>query len=232
MPSDGFWLLLITTYTIINTHSLLQPRQIQTNRRSASRTHAPSRPSTSLSVFFANENDKSVSQKNNISQKLTDSNADLLQTLQLKDEALGQAKRAVSSLETALDSAVSNLETMQQQLQRQVEALEGELKINKGELVTTRAQLKNVQFELSNAKDELQNASNARDKLQWALGQSQEEARRSAERVQQLEAYLADMGVESSSVQEKKVEVSVDVCVTCEIHHRTMSSLTNISLHY
>ena len=211
MPS-GLWLLLITTYTIINTHSLLQPQQVQTNRGSTSRTHAPSRPPTSLSVFFANENDKTVSQKNNISQKSIDSNADLLQTLQLKDEALGQAKKAVSSLETALDSAVSNLETMQQQLQRQVKELEGELKTTKGELVSSRAELKNVQFELSNAKDELQNVNNERDRLQWALGQSRDEARKSEERVQQLEAYLAGMGVDASSVQEKKVEVRVDVC--------------------
>jgi chromosome segregation ATPase len=208
MPSQGLWLLLVSTF-IITAQGFSQP-PLNNNRGPSQTLTPPCTSSTALSVFFANENDKKLpSKKNNIAQNATssNSNADLLQTLQLKDEALGQAQRAVSSLESALESAVSNLETMQQQLQRQVKELDEQLKNTKGELASTKTELETVKLELSGAQEELQNVNDARDGLEWALGQSQEEARKAEERVEQLEAYLADMGVDASSVKEKKVEV-------------------------
>ena len=222
MPFRGLRLLFIASI-ITNSHGLVQTSSSQQRRHThshcTSRFLTPTRRSTALSVFFANDNDKKLPNKNNTPQNATSSNADLLQTLQLKDEALGQAQRAVSSLESALESAVSNLETMQQQLQRQVKDLQEDLKGTKGELVSTQNELKSVKLELSNTQGELNSTKDARDGLEWALGQSQEEARKAGERVKQLEAYLASMGVDASSVQEKKVEVSVGLCLICGLFY-------------
>jgi len=214
MPTHGLRLLLVTAYAHSFSHGLLQPsrqvlrhKALETSTASSSRTLTPSRPPSALTVFFANENDKNPPPKNNINltQNATSgSNADLLQTLQLKDEAINQAQTAVSSLENALESAVSNLENMQQQLRRKVKDLEDELKTTRGELSATRGELDKVRLELAGAKTKLENSNDARGGLEWALGQSQEEARKAGERVEQLEGYLADLGVDASSVMEKK----------------------------
>eukprot|EP00804_Cyclotella_cryptica_P012011 CCRYP_004472-RA/>CCRYP_004472-RA protein AED:0.24 eAED:0.24 QI:146/1/1/1/1/1/2/473/632 len=220
MPTHGLRLLLVTAYAHFSSHALLQPTRQGLHHKvlhtssppspppsSSSRTVTPSRPRSALCVFFANENDKKPPPKNNINQAqnaTSGSNADLFQTLQLKDEAIHQAQTAVSSLENALDSAVSNLESMQQQLRRKVKELEEELKTTRGELTATRGELDRVRSELAGAKVQLDNSNDARGGLEWALGQSQEEARKAGERVEQLEGYLADMGVDASSVVEKK----------------------------
>ena len=101
---------------------------------------------TGLRSFLADDN-KKPRRKNNVNVNLgitsfgqkglsigtPITNDDLIQTLELKDEALLQAQTAVSSLELALDSAVTNLEKMQQQLQLKVIELEKELKTTKQE---------------------------------------------------------------------------------------------------
>ena len=222
MQTNGTRLqFLITLYTILFSYGLLQstPRYPKHQGHQSSSTLAralpkTSRPPSSLSVFFANENDKKRPPKaNNIGQNdIYNGNADLLQTLQLKDEALNQAQKAVSSLENALDSAVSNLENMQQQLQRQVKELEEELKATRRELDVTKVELGEVKVQLVQARSELENANDSTGGLEWALRQSQEEARRAGERVEELEAYLAEMGVDASSVAEKKKS---EVCESC-----------------
>ena len=235
MPFRGLRLLFISSF-ILYSHGLVQTssqrrRQIFFFSHCKSRLLPPARRSTALSVFFASNNDKKLPNKNNSPQNATSSNADLLQTLQLKDEALGQAQRAVSSLESALESAVSNLETMQQQLQRKVKELEEDLRSTKGELTSTQNELKNVKLELSNAQEELNNTKDARDGLDWALRQSQDEARVSGERVKQLEAYLASMGVDASSVQEEKVEVSVVARTVISLFCSNLTSNIQYLLH-
>ena len=157
---------------------------------------------TTLSAFYTNGNDQEPPSKNTKSQNNDiSSNADLLQTLQRKDEALSQAQRAVSSLESALEAAVSNLESMQQRLQREAKEVKEELKSTKTELDGTKAELENTKTELVRVREDLKNSNEARDELDMALGKSQR-------RVEELEAYLADMGVDASSVREKKTEVS------------------------
>jgi len=67
------------------------------------------------------------------------------------------------------------------------------------------------------------------------LGQSQEEARKAGERVEQLEGYLADLGVDASSVMEKKrTEVSSIRFNSCiPIFAQSLGLLRHfIMLHY
>ena len=120
---------------------------------------------------------------------------------------------------------------MQQQLQRKVKELEEDLRSTKGELTSTQNELKNVKLELSNAQDELNNTKDARDGLDWALRQSQDEARVSGKRVKQLEAYLASMGVDASSVQEEKVEVSVVARTVISLFCSNLTSNIQYLLH-
>ena len=103
---------------------------------------------------------------------------------------------------------MGNLETMQKKLQRQVRELQIEVDSTKGELGLTKAELDKVQAELDGARDELIKVTEAKAGLENALYVSQEEARRNAERVDLLEGYLMDIGVDASSVGVRKVEVS------------------------
>eukprot|EP01082_Thalassiosira_pseudonana_P007860 g6450.t1 g6450 contig23:489575-491568(-) len=183
------------------------PTTTSSNHHLYQRRHQSSR--TKLSAFFLNDKDDNnkTPSKNNatpLGKDGSSANADLLQTLELKDEALYQAQTAVSSLEKALESAVTNLENMQQQLQLRVLRLEKELRTTKGELTDTMGELQKTRTELQSTREELTQSREERDGLDWALGQSQEGQQKAETRVEELETYLATLGVDAETITAKK----------------------------
>jgi chromosome segregation ATPase len=208
IPSSRYWV-----GDIGKSRDTTTPTTTSSNHHLYRRRHQSSR--TKLSAFFLNDKDDNnkTPSKNNATPSGKDgssANADLLQTLELKDEALYQAQTAVSSLEKALESAVTNLENMQQQLQLRVLRLEKELRTTKGELTDTMGELQKTRTELQSTREELTQSREERDGLDWALGQSQEGQQKAETRVEELETYLATLGVDAETITaKKKVEVSV-----------------------
>jgi predicted nucleic acid-binding Zn-ribbon protein len=89
-----------------------------------------------------------------------------------------------------------------------VKELESELQAVKSELGSAVEELERVKLDLNGANVELERSKVEKEGLEWALSQSQLEVKRFEERVEMLEGYLKDMGVDASSVVEKKIEVS------------------------